>query len=210
MVTMNTYTPPRHPFHPLLVAQVALVLFLLALIGIEIGFVPYSVIYAAGGVWGVNLASDPTYALRSLLILLNLLGAVFSLSITGWLLYRRVGNGTLAASAALTLLALTKSALASPFWINGVHVALTATPRPDMDPKDLLPAIWFPATEIWQLVTFGVLVAILLGIPIIEFLGLRGAWRQKQWSLFALTQVAVIGSLYMVFGIAGLGAWLGD
>lgn len=136
--------------------QVAIVALLFALATMEMQFAPSRGIQESGTPWGVDLSLDPWYGERVLLLLVNLIGSgMVGLLTLGVIRQRQtVGLEGIVLSGTLSLLAMIKAWLWSPFWINGVPATLAMTSRPDMDPKALIPAIWFPNFMLWQLLIF--------------------------------------------------------
>lgn len=193
-------------------AQVAIVVALFALTGLEMGFDPPQGIAQAGGAWAIIYAADPTYPIRSFLLLLNLVGSALVAVIT-LALFRRhneIGAEGVAFTIGLAVVALIKAWLWSPFWLNGLPAAFTLVPRPDMDPKALLPAIWFPTSALWQLVTFTIIAFLYIAIPCVIGLTIRGVWQRRRWRLALLAPIPLLIAIGLVWGTPGLALWLGD
>lgn len=192
--------------------QVGIVFLLFALAAMEMQFAPPLGIQESGGSWGLNLSSDPLYGERVLLLLVNIIGsAIVGLLTLGVIRQRQtVGMEGIALSGTLSLLAMIKAWFWSPFWINGVPAALAMTPRPDMDPKALLPAIWFPDFTLWQFTLFTLLWLFYLAVPVVIVLMVRGVWQRHRWQLALVTPIPLLIAIWLIWGTPGLGVWLGD
>jgi hypothetical protein len=202
---------PRSTSH-LWWAQVGIVVLMFALAVPEMGFAPPQGIQEAGGAWELDVFADPTYPVRALLLELNIAGAGM-VGVLTFALFRKhheIGMEGIALTIGLSIVAFIKAWLWSPFWLNGVPYALALMPRPDMDPKALIPAIWFPNATLWQLVIFTMIALLYIAIPCVIALTIRGVWQRRRWYMALLAPLPLLIAIALVWGTPGLGAWLGD
>lgn len=192
--------------------QGAIVVLLFALATMEMQFEPSRGIQESGTPWGVDLSLDPRYGERVLLLVVNIIGSSMVGLLTLGMIRQRQTAGVegIVLSGTLSLLAMIKAWLWSPFWINGVPAALAMTHRPDMDPKALLPAIWFPDFMPWQLLIFTLICLFYPAMLVVIGVMVRAVWNRHRWQMAFLTPIPLLIAIWLLWGTSGLGVWLGD
>ncbi|MBN1919579.1 MAG: hypothetical protein JW889_16915 [Verrucomicrobia bacterium] len=129
--------------HPEVIAALAVALLMIALVPYALSFDVYERIYTDGA-HKAPLAEDPQFAARVCLITLGLALPFVSLSCFVASVGRRPDGRRKILMAAIVLYTFVLGWCCYPYWVNGVHRATRDfVVCSGLDPKPLLPAIWF-------------------------------------------------------------------
>ncbi len=133
--------------HPEVIAALAVAVLMIALVPYALSFDVYDRIYT-DGVYKAPLTEDPDYAARGRLMTLGLALPFVSLSCLVASVARRPDRRRTILMAAIVLYTFVLGWCCYPYWANGVHrVTSSFVATSGLDPKPLLPAMWFG--EVW-------------------------------------------------------------